>query len=287
MWGRINISLLSTTTMSSAGEEPPQNIAKGKARALPEDFDERTPLLASGSGIHDALEPDSTRRRQRRLLSRLCTVFLFTFFACLFLLFIVALIVYSYGSRASGISSEELIQRALVARGPDRVDVLNITSEGGIWVNVRGRVGLDAGNVIGVDAEEDDSILKYFWKSVGRWGIHQLDRVSVKLTTIEISSKHDHLANFTIPSLELPLTADPPPDDSWLTELSTPVYIQPTRNVSALVRFARESWRDGMIRVEARVGRAAVHGGGVGEGGWRSRLRAIRSDVRSRVAMKG
>lgn len=270
--------------MSSDEPTTPPTNSKGKARATPQDFDERTPLLASGSGTHYDPEPSVPRRRH--LLAKLLSVFLFSFSVCVLLLLLVLLIAYSYGSRASDISPDELIQRALVARGPDRLDVLNITKEGGIWVNVRGRVGLDAGSVIGVASGDDDSFFKDWWKSVGRWGIHQLDRVSVNLTTIDITSQDDKLATLSLPPLELPLTADPPPDDTWLTKVSVPVYILPTKNVSALARFVRESWRDGSMRVEAHVGRATVRGGRLNDGGWRSMLRTVRSDVHSRVSVK-
>ena len=272
-------------TMSSDEPTAPINNSKGKARAIPQDFDERTPLLASGSGAHYDPEPN-VPRRGRRLFAKLLSVFIFSFSICILLFLLVLLIAYSYGSRASDISPDELIQRALVARGPDRLDVLNITKEGGIWVNVHGRIGLDAGSVIGVASDDDDTIFKDWWKSVGRWGIHQLDRITLNLTTINITSQHDQLAAISLPALDLPLTADPPPDDTWLTKVSVPVYILPTKNVSALARFVRESWRDGSMRVEAHVDRAAVQGGRLNDGGWRSMLRTIRSDVHSRVSVK-
>lgn len=269
--------------MSSDNQGNTSNTSKGKTRATQQDLDERTPLLASGSGTHYDLEPGPPRRR--RLFTKLLSVFVFFFSVCILLFILVLLIAYSYGSRASDISSDELIQRALVVRGPDRLDVLNITREGGIWVNVQGRVGLDAGSVIGVASGEDDSIFIDWWKSMGRWGIHQLDRVTVNLTTIDVSSQHDHLATISLPLLELSLTADPPENDSWLTKVSIPVYVQPTKNISALARFVRESWRDGTVRIEAHVGSADIRGGRANEDGWRTRLRAIRSDVHSKVSL--
>ncbi|EKM57252.1 uncharacterized protein PHACADRAFT_254920 [Phanerochaete carnosa HHB-10118-sp] len=270
--------------MSSEDVSSGPHAAKGKGRARPEDFDERTPLLASGSGAHHDPEPAAPRRR--RLFAKLLSVFLYTLSFCVLFFVIVLLIAYSYGSRASGISSDELIQRALVTRGPDRLDVLNVTGDGGIWVKVRGRVGLDAGGVIGVAAEENESYAKYWWKSIGRWGIEQLDTITVNLSTVDIFSKHDYLAEVVIPPLDLPLTADPPDNDGWLTEVTIPVYIQPTKNITALLRFAHESWRDGTMRVEAHVGRAAVRGGHLNESGWRSALSAVRTDVVSHVSMR-
>jgi hypothetical protein len=262
------------------------NSVKGKARATAQDLDEHTPLLASGSGTpnHYDLEPGAPRRRQ--LFTKLLSVFLLSFSLCILFVILILLIAYSYGSEASGVSSDELIQRALVARGPDRLDVLNITKGGGIWLQVQGRVGLDAGGVIGVARDENDSFLKEWWKSLGRWGIHRLDHVTVNLTTIDISSKYDHLATVTIPPLELPLAADPPHDDTWLTRVVIPVFVQPTKNLSALAHFARESWQNGTMRVEGHVGHAYVHGGRMNDGGWRSKLRTVRSDVHSTISMK-
>ena len=69
------------------------------------------------------------------------------------------------------VSSEELLDRAVTVKGPDRLDVLNITEGGGIWIKVEGRVGVDAGAVIGVNSEDGDGIFRDIWKSIGtRWG---------------------------------------------------------------------------------------------------------------------
>ncbi|CAL1710343.1 unnamed protein product [Somion occarium] len=270
--------------MSTERESPPSHIDKGKGRAVSPFPSERTPLLASRSNTPVELEDSSTPRRS--IWPRLLSVFIFCFLISLFLLVLVALIAYSYGSRASGISSDVLIQRALVLRGPDRIDVLNFTRESGLWAQVDGRVGINAGAAIEVNAEEDDGILASAWKSLGRWGIRRLDAVTVNLSTIEVSSEHDYLANISIPPLDLPLVANPPSDLSWLRRVSVPIHIQPTNDSSALLRFARESWKDGMVNAKAVVDQATISGGHLGEQSWRKRVHVVRTDITSTVRMQ-
>lgn len=269
--------------MSSAEEGVQRHLAKGKARAVTPDVDESTPLLASGSGAHETI--DLTPRR-RRISSLLLSVFLFSLAFCVIIFILVAILAYTLGSSASGISDED-IQHALVARGPDRVDVVRVTSEGGLWVNVKGRIGMDAGAVMGFNTETGDGVFRDLWKSVGRWGVRQVDRVSVNLTTIDVTSNDIHLANITLQPLEIPLTANPPPDDTWLSPIVLPVYILPTHNVSALVAFLRESWQNGTMHVQANVREAVVHGGTLNDGSWKSWISVTRSRVHSRVQMKG
>lgn len=271
--------------MNNTEEDVMRHLSKGKNRAIDPDLDERTPLLASGSGVHNDVE--STTRR-RRLFPTLLTVFFFSLSFCALLFIVVAILAYSLGSSASGATPEELIQRALVVRGPDRVNVLKITPEGGIWLQVKGRIGIDAGKAMGYNTEEGDGILRDLWKSLGRWGVHQVDRVSVNLTTIDITTEdNDHLVDLSLHPLDLPLTANPPRDDTWLSETSLPVYVLPTKNVTVLVGFLRESWRNGTMRVKANVGRAVVHAGSLHDGGWKSWLSVTRSHVKSEVRVRG
>lgn len=269
--------------MNPSEGSPSRHSAKGKGRALPTDIDESTPLLASSSGTEHDPQPAP---RRRRVVRTLLSVFLLSLCFCVILILLVALLAYSLGSSASGASPEELIERGLVVRGPDRVDVLRITQEGGIWVQVKGRVGMNAGNVMGINPDDDDGLLRDWWKSFGRWSVHQVDRVSVNLTTINVTSGDDHLAFVTLSPLDLPLTVNPPPDDTWLTELSLPVYILPTKNIPTLVKFLRESWQNGTIHVKADVSKAVVRAGSLNDGGWKSWLRVARTHVRSNVRMK-
>ncbi|EIN14709.1 hypothetical protein PUNSTDRAFT_57626 [Punctularia strigosozonata HHB-11173 SS5] len=272
--------------MDGDDESHVRHVDKGKARARSPETTERTPLLPSSSRVDlDDLEPASHSRRS--LAARLVRVFLITIAVCVALLLFLLLLAWSYAGRASHMSPEDLMARALVMRGPDRLTVINITQESGIWLRVKGRVGLDAGEVIGVNSPEDDNdnILKYFWKAWGRWGIAKLDSVSVNMSTISLASERHpeiFLATIDTQPIEVPLTTNPPKDLSWLSTFSMPVYILPTQNVSALTHFAMQSWRDGSISVKATVDRAEVRGGR----GWRRNLKTVRSGIKTIVRQK-
>ena len=86
-------------------------------------------------------------------------------------------------------------------RGPGALNVLNISEHGGVWLRLNGRIGFDAGTVVllvGVTPDDDDSFWLDAWKAIGRWGIRNLDTVSITLSSINISSQHDppvHLAS--------------------------------------------------------------------------------------------
>lgn len=261
-----------------------RTLAKGKARARPEDLDETTPLLASTSGSQ--LEADISPRR-RHLASRLLSVFLFSLAFCVVVFVLLVLIAYSYGSRASDISPDK-IQRSITFRGPDKLDVVRVGKDGSISLEVWGRVGVDAAAVMGIQDDEDDDIFRYVWKSIGRWGVRQVDRISVNVSEVEVYTTRTHrlLANVSIPTLEVPLTTSPPQGDSWLTELTIPITILPTKNISTLIQFVRESWRDGALQMTTETDRAAVQGGGLYERSWRKRLRAVQTNIHMPMRIK-
>ncbi|KAI0672036.1 hypothetical protein C8Q78DRAFT_971601 [Trametes maxima] len=265
---------------------------KGKARAQDVEPTEDTPLLASTSGSLSSRDAsvEDPRAARRRLYSRLLTVFLISLSSCVLLFVLVAIIAYSYRSQASHIPPEEILQRALVVQGPDRVDVLNASRTDGVWLLVHGRVGLDAGTVVGVRSEEGDGMLQDLWKSLGRWGIKRLDLVNVHLSSIQVAPRahpDTALATISTPPLEIPLTAEPPPRDfGWLTPVQIPVLIKPTDDVSTLLHFVRDSWKSGFVSVQATVAEAVIHGGRLGESGWRSRFVVSHSNVRPVINMK-
>jgi hypothetical protein len=258
-------------------DEQSEPIHKGKGRAQQE-ATERTPLLIPASPSLAPLDDSPTPAlARRRLWSKLTFVFLLSLSLCIIIFVLLALLAYSYASYAWGASPEEIMNQALVVRGPDRVDVLNLTSDGGIWVNVEGRMGLDAGRVIGVNSDPGkDGLFRNIWKSMGRWGVQRVDRVSVSLSTVIISSEQDPstvLASVQPSPVEIPLTANPPSDaKSWLTKISIPLLVYPTSNTSALIRFVQEAWRHGTAAVQADVVRAVVRGGGLDEYSWRRQL---------------
>jgi len=193
-----------------------QHSNKGKARATTPEFNEHTPLLIGStstlsSSSHD--EEGITPQHEETLLSKLLSVFLVSLSFCVLAFIFIALIAYSYSSRTSDISPE-VVQRALVLEGPDRLDVVHVTESGDIWLRLDGRFGLDAGEVLGVKPDPEDSFLRDAWKSIGRWGIGRMGSVTVKLSIISISSSKDNLdflANVTLPQLLVPLTVNPPP----------------------------------------------------------------------------
>ncbi|CAA7263313.1 unnamed protein product [Cyclocybe aegerita] len=264
---------------------PTEHVDKGKRRA--QEPSERTPLLASSSRtIEEIAEPPDSRRRLRATLT---TVFLVSLSICISFFILAALFAWSYASRASNLDPEHIINHDLVFSGPDKVDVLNITDDGGIWLNVKGRMGMDAGAVIGVGSSEDDGFLEKMWKAVGRWGVRTLDRVSVNLTTIRITTDYDSsavLVTVDVPPIEVPLAADPPMDKSWLTKVSTPALIHPTKNTTLLFRFLKESWHRGTLDVRADVGQAFIRGGPLNVGGWRSKFMGRMSNIKLSLRMK-
>jgi len=258
---------------------------KGKGRSGSSEVTEQTPLLGSQSNILPG-DPENISLAHRSLWSKLTLVFFASSGICLIVFLVLALIAYEYAARASSLSTEDLLNSALVTRGPDRVDVLSVTEDGGMWVKVAGGVGIDAGSVI--DLSRDKRHWLDFFDSWARWGIRKLDRVSVDLSTITVTPSYDNqlvLASLEAPWLEIPVTTDHPNDLSWLTNFSVPLFVRPTNNASALVQFLRDAWRNGAIAVHANVGRVVVRGGSLHETGWRRHLRVVRFDTQAVVRM--
>jgi hypothetical protein len=275
-------------SMDNTPNDPPDPSGKGKGRSQSPAVTERTPLLGSQSHNDPSEDPENFTQRTRRisLWSKLSFVFFVSLGACIFLFAILALIVYEYAARASTLSTDDLLSQALVTRGPDRVDVINITDDGGIWVNVTGRIGIDAGSA--VDLTSDKGHWPDILASLARWGVRKLDRVSVNLSTIDVTSRHDKhivLASLHLPLLEFPVTVNPPSDSlSWLTNMSLPLFIRPTNNSAALVQFVRDAWKHGVISVDATIAQVIIRGGGLHEtGNWRQNLKVARSDIQTAV----
>jgi hypothetical protein len=258
---------------------------KGKRRA--EDITERTPLLGSSSR---AEELDATPfNSHRRLRSQLTTVFLVSLSICLMSFVIVALFAWSFASKASHLTPEDIVNQHLVLVGPNHVNILNVTDDGGIWLNVGGQIGLDAGSAIGVGTDPEDGLFTDLWKAVGRWGVHRLERVSVQLSTVTILPEHDRhatLMKVDIPPIELPLTVDPPRDTSWLTYISTPVHFQVTTNTTLLLQFLKDSWLHGSLEVSTNVGQAYIRGGSLTSDTWRSMFRGTLTNIQTSIHMK-
>ncbi|KAJ7700385.1 hypothetical protein B0H17DRAFT_1047135 [Mycena rosella] len=261
-------------------------VDKGKRRA--QDPTERTPLLGAHSSSSVLDDPPAPAVVRRRLLSKLARIFLVSLIVSVLAAGVLGLLAWSYASRASHVSADDILNNGLVFEGPDRVDVLNITWSGGIWVNVEARVGFDAGSVIGVNASPDgDGLFRDVWKALGRWGVRRLDRVSVNMTAISLTSQSGAvLATIEPTPVVVPLTANPPSDSSWLTHISTPLLIRPTSNTSALIQFVREAWRDGSAAVKADVGHVDVRGGALSESSWRNILHSELSNIRTALRIQ-
>ncbi|OCB87323.1 hypothetical protein A7U60_g5652 [Sanghuangporus baumii] len=250
---------------------------KGKCRAAPEEISETTPLLdASQPLIQDDDPSASSFRRRRRLILLLATVFFTTLGLCFVVVLILFLLTYSYSPKLSNSVRDEVLNRAVVIRGPDHVDVLNAT-EGSIWVQIDMRVGLDAGTAIDVVLEADkgekvDSGSTAIRRTIARWLAGRLRTVTVSADEASLFSNDRLIANMTMPTVSVPLTLDAPDDFSWLTNLSFPVLVNVTDNASDLEVIAQEAWRSGVLLLSASVRHVHVYGGVKGEDGWRRRL---------------
>jgi len=278
-----------------AEHSPPQRD-KGKARAnIPQEGQEPTetsPLLASRSHIthsdDDNAEPASQSSRGS-LISTLTTVFLITLSISILLLLLLLSLAYSYASKASQLSNDDILNNALAFQGPDAIDVLNVSTQGDMWLSLSGRVGFDAGAVIGVKPSYGDNFFLDIWKAVGRWGICKFDTVSLTISSITITSQYDpsvQLASIKVPPIQIPLTANPPDDTSWLIPMSLPVHVHPSSNFSAWLNFARESWQSGYTVAQATVIRADIQGGTLQPSSWRNVLRMDKSNVTLGLHMK-
>lgn len=199
------------------------------------------------------------------LLSKLTTIFLITLAISILLLLLLFSLACSYAAKASQhLSNDDILTSAFVLRGPDAIDVLNISRHGDIWLQLDGHIGFDAGYVIGVKPAYDDSLWLSAWKAIGRWGIGDLDTVTLDLSSINITSQYDpsiQLASIQVPPFQIPLTANPPDDTSWLVPISLPVLIDPSHDVSAWLKFAQESWKSGYAIAQATVDRVGIQWG--------------------------
>lgn len=271
----------------------PPTVDKGKRRA--DNPTERTPLLQDrtyGSTSRDIslyTAPPSSRRRLRSLLT---TVFLLSLSACIVIAVIVAILAWSYAARAAHLSPERILNRDVVLSGPFHVDILNTTDNGGLWLNVSGRMGFDAGDAIGVNhprVGEGEGLLEAVWKAIGRWSIQRLDAVTVELGTVHVAPEYDStltLLETMLPPIEVPLTVDPPRrSNGWLTPVVTEVFVRPTRNATVLAKFMTESWKHGTLDVSANVREVLVKGGRNG-GSWKAKFHGKMTNVQTSIRLK-
>lgn len=269
--------------------EDQQRYSKGKGKLEPREPTETTPLLEAGSSQVSADEDDeldlgNSSVAHRRLWKRLTLVFFGALSFCLVVFLSVVLLAYSYATRLSYISIDDVPAHALSFQGPDKIDFINVT-DGGLWIRVDARVGVDAGSIIGVNTNNDQGTLSDLFKSVGRLGIRILGTVSVSVATAHVYSDQALLANVSAQPVALPITSNPPLDSSWLTPISVPLFVRPTDNTSDLSQFLQDSWRRGAASVLASVPAVSVWGGGPNRKGWKSMLGSNFQDVEIRLSL--
>ena len=272
--------------------EPHAPVDKGKQRAATPEPSERTPLLPSTSShaihhSHPHLSPPGPHRQT--LVRKLLIVFFATLVACVVVLVLILVFALSYSSRVSSLTAQDILDRGLFVEGPDHIDVLNATKEGGVWIRVGGRVGLDMGGVLRIRPTNEDLIWTELWKGIGRWGISKVGRVSIELSPITVMSRSEPsvtLAVVTAPAIQLPLSPEPPSSLEWLTPMSIPIHIRPVNHTKDLIRFTEECWMSGFIRVSTAISSVRVTGGGTHEDGWRGRFGTERSNVSIAIRKK-
>ena len=264
----------------------PDDKGKGKAHVPAE----TTPLLAGSSQSYSLVEPPSgVAVSNRRLRSKLLRVFCFSLLLCLFLFAALALLAWSYASKASSIPPEEIVATTVFFRHPSQVNVIRI-DQGTLWVKLEGRLGVDAGSILGISRDpEGDGFFTSIWKSVGRWGVRRLDKVTVRLSPIHITPAYDTsllLASVVVEDLDVPLNPNPPSDKSWLTDVTLNVAVKPTTNSSALLEFVKGCWTHGAVDVRANVDDVLVKGGALYEQSWRNILQIDLAAVRVPLRFK-
>ena len=204
---------------------------------------------------------------------------------------ISALLAWSYASRASSLVPEQVLNRDVVLSGPFRVDVLNTTDYGGIWLNVSGRMGFDAGDAMGLNHPvpgKSEGLLSRLWKALGRWGIRTMGIVTVHLDTVHITPEYDEfltLLEVKLPPTELPLTVDSSPwSDEWLSPMVSEVFVQP-KNATAVLDFLSRSWKAGSLDATIRLAQLKITGGG-SQSSWKARFRWKMTEIQTSIRFK-
>lgn len=282
--------------MALAENDSSTSCIKGKGKARHPEPSEQTPLLPHHSDVapsqphatdDEEVDLESSSDVRRRLWSQLAFVFLASLSSCILIFLLLALLAYSYAARLSDVSPEDVLENALVIQGPYHISVFNVTADGGTWIQVQAKVGIDAGSIMGVDTDDDEGTFNDMWKSFGRWGVKILDRITVDISTTQIFSQRQALlATLDSPPFELPLTVNPPYDDSWLSPLSLTLLVVPTKNVSDMNQFVHDSWQSGAASVHASIPSVVVSGGSTNKGGWRKMLKLQRSSIETQLSMK-
>ncbi len=283
----------------------PPKADKGKAV----DRSERTPLLSGPShsrlddeqqlGASDEHDGRSARRPAWR--GQLLTVLLVVITILLAGSLLFALLAWSY---IPGRTEEAQLTRGIVWRGPERIDIINVT-ESGIWVQMDGYLGVDADFMLGVDkrdvGEGDRGGGAAWWEglrtSFARWAVQQVGELRVDIPdTIEVYPSMAGLDSRPLLSCQIaqsfpvPLTPalrsnDPPvfpphtgnPSvPAWLSPVTVVTQVSPLAHPADLLEFARQGWKKGKIEAELRI--SEVHVSAVG-GGWRRWIKGSKQNL--------
>ena len=291
--------------MSGSGASVASGVrdVKGKGRAT-----EITPLLHPQISSSDALliggssaryhavppPPPSPSPRQRRadLRNILVKVFFGTLTLCVVGVVLVAFLIWSYARRAEGVGTDRAL-RAITWHGPQDIEVLGVgeegegEGEGAISLRVTGRVGVDADIIMHWDEEDDDmSIWEGMWRDIGRWGITILKEVTVSFGEVTVYPQQlgsGYLFKTKALPAIIPITADPPSHEDWLTPISFDLTLQLSTNSELLERFVTTSWETGAINVRVGIDKVHVQGG---KTGWRGLVQASRRNLESYVHMR-
>jgi hypothetical protein len=226
---------------------------------------------------------------RRSICATVKLIFYLSLGLCILALALLALFAYRYAASAAHSWSHDVLGRMVNAsvtlRPPFGVDVVNVTvipsSSGGageleVWVDVYGRVGVDAGAAVDFvfDGETETetkvaprSFVPRILRSVARWGIRTvgITHISLTLDTIVFRDSNGHKPTFfarvrPASAIELPLAIDPPSSssekaekDKWLSDIHIPLLINPTQNTTAVVQFIQSAWRAGTLSVLADI----------------------------------
>lgn len=176
--------------------------------------------------------------------------------------------------------------KAVRWRGPDDVQVVDIgQTDGAVTIRVTGALGFDADIFMGwgEDGSSEGSYWDGLWRGLGQWGVSMLREVTVTPGQITVySDKLDALPLMGLTSgpLGIPVTANPPDGDAWLSPITTQFTLRPSNDSVFLQHWAESTWASGSVNLRVHVDRVHVQ---AGEAGWRSLVKAERANVHSLI----
>jgi hypothetical protein len=177
---------------------------------------------------------------------------------------------------------------ALRVRPPLHIEVLSAT-KGEVVLRARTYAGVDAASMMGLypdleGPERPDPFGVYAWKWLGRAGVRAMGRVTILAGEARVrDSRGTVLARAWMGDVTVPLGVEE--GEEWLEEVAVDIRVQPTENGDELIRFAKESWTRGAVRLDVDVDDVRVKGGHGGKG-WRGFLKVKKPDVGVEIRKK-